>query len=93
LKAELLETQERGYALDRGENEEGSRCIGAPIFNQDGEVIAAISVAAPASRLTASMEAEVALEVIRAADLISGRLGYVPPAPNTADFSFSPDYS
>lgn len=82
LKRELLTTRERGYALDRGENEPDARCVGAPIFGQSGEVAAAISVSAPASRLTQEREAEVGNEVMRAAASISRSLGYASTAPD-----------
>jgi hypothetical protein len=39
LRDDLRRTRERGYGLDDGENEEGVRCLGAPIFNQDGHVV------------------------------------------------------
>ncbi len=76
LHAELMKTRQRGYALERGENEEGALCIGAPIFDQDGNVIAAISLSAPATRISHLAEAEVGDAVVRAAQDISGRLGY-----------------
>ncbi len=59
LHAELVATRKRGYALEREENEEGALCIGAPIFDQDGNVIAAVSLSAPAARISPSAEAEV----------------------------------
>lgn len=76
LHAELVATRTRGYAIERGENEDGALCIGAPIFDQDGNVIAAVSVSAPASRINPSAESEVGAAVIHAARDISSRLGY-----------------
>ena len=52
LKKELGRIRERGYAVDDVENEEGIRCVGAPIFGHDGSLIAAISIAGPAGRVT-----------------------------------------
>jgi DNA-binding IclR family transcriptional regulator len=44
LKEELALSRRRGWAIDDEEEEIGVRCIGAPIFGWDGEVIAAVSV-------------------------------------------------
>lgn len=44
-------TRQRGYAIDNEEIVVGLKCIAAPIFNNDDEVIAAISV----SKLTPSL--------------------------------------
>jgi len=77
------QTRRRGYALEREENEEGALCIGAPIFDQDGNVIAAVSVSAPASRISPSAESEVGGAVVQAAHDISARLGF-PSASNGA---------
>lgn len=41
---ELAETRRRGYAIDRGENVEGSFCISAPIFSSDNKPIASIGL-------------------------------------------------
>jgi DNA-binding IclR family transcriptional regulator len=43
----------RGYAIDDQEIEVGVRCIGAPIFDEKRNAIAAVSVSGPASRITA----------------------------------------
>lgn len=78
LHAELIATRKRGYAIEREENEPGALCIGAPVFDQDGEVVAAISLSAPAARISPAHEGEVAEAVMRAARDISSRLGYTP---------------
>lgn len=76
MKQDLDEIRRRGFALDHGENEEGASCVGAPIFNRNKEVIAAISVSAPSSRLNGALEQEVAAAVSSTAMKISIRLGY-----------------
>lgn len=52
-RAQLAETlrtvRERGYAVDDGENEVGGRCVAVAL---PGPVLAAISVSAPAMRIT-----------------------------------------
>jgi IclR family transcriptional regulator, acetate operon repressor len=44
LLADLHIARERGYALDDEEDNLGVACIGAPIFDRTGKIIAAISV-------------------------------------------------
>jgi IclR family KDG regulon transcriptional repressor len=76
LRRDLALTRDRGFALDRGENEEGAYCAGAPIFDRRGLVTAAVSLSAPASRLGAELEKEAAEAVVRTAAEISKRLGH-----------------
>lgn len=73
----LAQVRQQGYALDDQENEDGARCVGAPIFEYPGRVTAAISVSAPASRLGRDQVAEVAAAVREAAATISRQLGHV----------------
>jgi DNA-binding IclR family transcriptional regulator len=48
----VAETQRLGYALDDEEDEIGARCVGAPIFDPSGKVIAAVSVAGTTEQIT-----------------------------------------
>ena len=73
----LAQVRQLGYALDDQENEDGARCVGAPIFEYPGRVTAAISVSAPASRLGHEQVGDVAAAVMEAAALISRQLGHV----------------
>lgn len=54
-KAELLDelqtVRERGYAVDDEERLRGIRCVAAPITDEQGDAIAAVSVSAPKSRM------------------------------------------
>ena len=81
LLAELEKTRKRGYAVEREENEAGAVCLGAPIFDQDGHVIAALSLSAPTTRVALSIETEVGEAVVSSAYDISVRLGYARATP------------
>jgi DNA-binding IclR family transcriptional regulator len=79
LSAELVAIRERGYSIDEGEHQPGLRCIGAPIRDQTGHVIAAVSVSGPTWRLPASEIVPMSRLVIHAADAISRALGWRGP--------------
>jgi DNA-binding IclR family transcriptional regulator len=51
LRKEIDRVREKGYAMDNEECEEGVRCIAVPVLNYQGQVAAAISVSAPATRM------------------------------------------
>jgi IclR family KDG regulon transcriptional repressor len=77
LKADLKLIKERGYSIDDEEYEIGVRCIGAPIKDFMGNVIAGISVSAPIERLPMErVDAEVAHLVMEAAKSLSIKFGY-----------------
>jgi len=52
LKKELQNIREMGFAVDIEEFKVGINCISYPVFNVNKEVIAAISLTGPATRLT-----------------------------------------
>jgi IclR family KDG regulon transcriptional repressor len=76
LRQAIELARERGYALDDEENEEGARCIAAPIFNLQNQAIAAISLSAPASRMSDRLMMKAAGAVKHTAGLISKQLGH-----------------
>jgi DNA-binding IclR family transcriptional regulator len=51
LKKSLKEIKESGFATDNEEMELGIRAIAVPIFNQNGEVIASVSIPGPINRI------------------------------------------
>jgi DNA-binding IclR family transcriptional regulator len=72
LHEELETIARRGFAFDRAERLIGLRCVGAPILTSDGQLLGAISVSGPVSRLNGSrFEEELPEQVISAADVIS----------------------
>src|SRR5665648_663039 len=52
LMAELCRVRDNGYAIDDQENELEIRCVGAPVFNHRGDIVAAISLSGPATRMS-----------------------------------------
>ncbi len=67
----------KGYAIDDEENENGIRCVGAPIYNEAGKVVAAVSISGPAFRITKKMiQDTLKQEVMETALKISQRLGF-----------------
>jgi IclR family acetate operon transcriptional repressor len=76
LRRELERIRAQGYAFDQEEAVEGLRCVAGPVFNHAGQVVAAFSVAGPATRLTPARLAEIAQMVRETSQQISHRLGY-----------------
>lgn len=50
LERLLAQCRKRGWIVEFEENEPGSACVAAPIFNHEGEAIASVSIAGPSSR-------------------------------------------
>ena len=76
LQAELRRVRDQGYAIDDEECSLGLRCVGAPVRDHRGTVVAALSVVAPCHRLPHE-EMPAAIGTVRdAAQEISLRLGY-----------------
>lgn len=73
---ELRRVREHGYAVDDQEDSRGIRCLGAPIFDRDGNVVAALSISAPAVRLPQRRDREVAAALKEACTRISTLRGY-----------------
>jgi IclR family KDG regulon transcriptional repressor len=77
LKQHLNLIRQKGYAIDDEENEVGIRCVAAPIFDESGQVKAAMSISGPATRITMDrIEKELRDRVCLTARLISAKLGY-----------------
>lgn len=75
LEAELARVREQGWASAVEELEEGLNAVAAPIWDHSGRVLAALSVAGPAYRLSENRLPKVARVVIRSAAEISRLLG------------------
>ena len=73
LYAELHRVRRDGVAYDREEILRGLACVGAPIMDGEGSVVAAMSIAAPVERFATS-EAAYRSAVVRAARSVTERL-------------------
>lgn len=76
LDAAVAQVRQQGYAVDDEEREDGVHCIGAPVFDYTGAVVAAISVSWPTFRFTPGEEGEKIERTKEAAARISAILGY-----------------
>jgi IclR family transcriptional regulator, acetate operon repressor len=79
----LQEGRERGYTLDRGENEVGSWCVAAPLLG--GRLPTAISVSAPAMRISPDQAEAVASVVVATARELRQALVQELPEPEDVD--------
>jgi DNA-binding IclR family transcriptional regulator len=71
----LERIRQRGYAIDNEENEPGVACIGAPLFDERGQPVAAMSVSGPVHRILEN-EKKIAETLIAACKGVSKALGY-----------------
>jgi DNA-binding IclR family transcriptional regulator len=75
LEAELERIRALGYAVDNEEYDEGLRCIGAPVRDHSGHVVAALGIGGPVTRITPDRVDPLAELVMTAARGLSRRLG------------------
>jgi DNA-binding IclR family transcriptional regulator len=90
LQQELEDVRRNGYAIDDQEFEEGLKCIGAPIRERSGAVVASISIAGPAIRLRAERMPALINTVVKAAARISAALGYRNAGRNLVSYPETP---
>lgn len=77
LFAELEAVRERGYAYDDEERVKGMRCVAAPITDNDGRAIAAVSVSGPKSRMRDErFTEEIPQLILRSANVVEVNLTY-----------------
>lgn len=71
LHAELEESQERGYAIERDEGDVGISCIGASICNENGNPVGAISATIPSNKLRDdTVESQLSQKILNATNII-----------------------
>lgn len=72
LLKEIERARQLGYAFDNEEAEKGVSCVGAGIYNDDGHLIAGLSVSAPSERFNQAWAAQVK----QMAERIARAIGY-----------------
>jgi len=75
--AEVIEARKNGFAMDDEEHEVGISCLGAPIRDFTGKIVAAVSATGAPSIIRPEPEAKVSALVREVALTISRRLGYL----------------
>jgi IclR family acetate operon transcriptional repressor len=75
LRAELEQVRQQGYALDDEEHAVGLRCVAAPIFDENGQALAAISLSGPKARIVDSRLSELGNAIRQTAVEITQVLG------------------
>lgn len=75
----LAQDRARGFSTDLEENEPGICCVGAPIMDNTGRVVAGLSVSTPFERFNLAGLDQLGANVRAKADEISRALGYHRP--------------
>ncbi len=75
LRADLVRARLDGYALDDEEHSVGLRCLAAPVLDEGGNVLGAVSVSGPMARIEDGSLAVLGTRVRDAARNISAELG------------------
>jgi DNA-binding IclR family transcriptional regulator len=76
LRDELAKIRRMSYAIDDEEDEVGYRCIGAPIFDRNGKVLAGVSVSGDIEHVTGERVVAIAEHVKQCAGSVSALLGF-----------------
>jgi DNA-binding IclR family transcriptional regulator len=77
LKEELALIRQRGYSIDDEENEEGACCVGAPLLDYQGKVMAAVSLSGPAPRFSQEVIENMGAALIEIKSQISQKMQYL----------------
>lgn len=75
LETELRRVRHVGYAVDNVENEVEIRCVGAPVFDHECAVTAAISISGPQTRIRKARVAELGARLRVSTNELSVLLG------------------
>lgn len=79
VREEVARARSDGYAIDDEESNIGVRCVAAPIRNQSGEIVAAISISGVCAEFESRQLPNFIQLVMKAGNDISARLGYSVP--------------
>jgi len=76
LISELEEIRNKGYAIDKEENEQNVSCIAAPIFDHKG-IVASISISGPINRIMPKglLNLSIVKDVVKTASEVSKHMG------------------
>jgi IclR family acetate operon transcriptional repressor len=75
VQREIDKTRARGFAIDDGESVEGTRCVGSGILAGGGHPIGALSISAPASRVSMKDIRQIGSVVAQVSQGISAEMG------------------
>lgn len=76
LREELAVIRRRGFAIDDIENEDGIRCVAAPVLDHTREVVAGVSISGPTYRVTRDRFEKLGHKVRESSLTLSHRIGY-----------------
>jgi len=76
LRVEVELTRARGYSVSRGERIVGAISLGAPVFGRDGDLVGAMSLLGPETRIAPMLDACIR-QLVETAAALSGDLGGV----------------
>jgi len=79
LLKDLERVRQQGYAVDDEENNMGARCLGAPIFNQDGAIEASLGLSGTINQVNEQTMPRIVEALKDAARHISMGMGYRAP--------------
>jgi DNA-binding IclR family transcriptional regulator len=82
LREECAQILARGYSLSHGEWTADASGVAAPIFNQRGQMVAALTISGPTQRFTPDKIDKFSNNCIRTGLQISRLLGYNPSQQN-----------
>jgi len=77
LSEELKTIRQQGYAIDNEECEVGVKCIAVPVWDYTNTIVAAMSLSAPTSRLSARRTMEIILYLKELSKRASTELGWI----------------
>jgi DNA-binding IclR family transcriptional regulator len=79
LLKDLERVREQGYAVDDEENNMGARCLGAPVFNQNGVIEASLGLSGTINQVNPNTMPRIIEALKDAARHVSMQLGYRAP--------------
>lgn len=77
FKRHLRIVRKQGWAMDNEEYQSGHRCVGAPIFDYRGDMVAAISASGSINSMTDNHLPDIIRQVKNVAEKISKQMGFV----------------